>query len=94
MQNTDSLLAKYKVLYRGRRVIIFDAKDDEDFGYGSEMILWDKKFDMEIGWANRQPDGSLLGRVAYGPNELTIRGADFRELARHGLKTYAWSLEH
>ena len=91
---TEDVLAQYPVLFRGRRILVFDARNDPEFGMGHEFVLWDRVLVCDFGWADLQADGSLKGTVHYGPNELTIWGADFRELARDGLQTLKWALSH
>jgi len=78
-------LKAYPLLYRGSRILVFDCSADEEPD-GYDVLLWDRMvYDTEVGWGKKQPDGSFVGFVPYGPHSLKITGADARELAQSAL---------
>ena len=81
----------YPVFYNGRRVLILDSTGDKDadLGLGHSITIWDKVNGWPMGWADRLADGLHQGFVIYGPHEMSISGADFREIAAD----YLWEHE-
>ena len=79
------------VFYNGRGVLILDATgdNDADLGIGHSITCWNKVNGWPMGWADRLADGLHQGFVIYGPHEMSISGADFREIAAD----YLWEHE-
>lgn len=79
-------LKAYLLLYRGSRMLVFGCSSDTEGNYGFDALLRDRMSrHTEVGWGKKQPDGSFVGFVPYGPHELTVTGADAREFAQDGL---------
>lgn len=84
----------YPILYNGRRVLILDSSSDEKFGFGHQLVLWDKSMGFEMGWGDKNEDGTYKAYTCYGPHELWASGSDLKELAKNLLGQHMWSMEH
>lgn len=74
---------------------MFDCSSDTESNHGFDVLLWDRMFlHMEVGWGKKQPDGSFVGYVPYGPHELKFTGTDVREFAQDGLRQLDWSMKN
>jgi hypothetical protein len=86
--------SSYPILYNGKRVLILDMGDDLETNLGYSICLWDKHLDLQMGWPNKNKDGTFSGFVIYGMHDLHIEGADLKELASICLAQHIWSMSH
>jgi hypothetical protein len=91
--NEDSE-ASYPILYSGRRVLILDMSDDLEANLGHSICLWDKRLDLQMGWADKDKDGDFIGFTIYGMHEIKIAGTDLKELATDCLAQHLWTMEN
>jgi len=86
--------ASYPILYNGRRVLILDMSDDLETNLGHSICLWDKRLDLQMGWADINKDGVFIGFTIYGMHEIKIAGTDLKELASDCLAQHIWTMKH
>ena len=79
-------------LYKGKRLLIIDNRINRDFCSHEDVIVWDKRLEMAIGFANFQEDSSLKGYVPYGPHEIPIKGRSIGEFAQDAFSQLCFTL--
>ena len=93
MTRTETILKDFPLLYKGKRMLVIDNTErclDEDY----DVIVWDRYLGCEVGFCSRESDGSFSGWAQYGPNELTISGADAKQLAQHTTRVVNWTIKN
>ena len=74
-------------------MLVIDNKErwlDDDY----DVIVWDRLLGCEVGFCNRESDDSYKGWAEHGPNELTISGADAKQLAQDTTRVVNWSMKN
>ena len=84
----------YPVLYNGRRLLILDSTNDPELGLNHAIVIWDKRMNWAIGWADQNSDGSYEGVTIYGPHDIPFSGANLRELAANCFAEHMWAMRH
>ena len=93
MATTETILRDFPLLYKGKRMLVIDNKErclDEDY----DVIVWDRLLGCEAGFCSRERDGSFIGWVEHGLNQLTISGIDAKQLAQVTTRVVNWSMKN
>jgi hypothetical protein len=82
------------VIYRNRRVEIVDVR-----ALGLEERTWqllmvDRRIDLEIGYAEWTRESVFFGSVNYGPHSLECGGYTLAELASSALAQHEWTMRN
>ena len=83
------------IVYQNNRVLIVDAVNNPQFSLlNRQYVLWDKYFQLQMGWADIQSDGSYQGVAIYGQHDIRFDGKTLKELAVNGLYEHKWILRN